>query len=84
MGRLSYNNDCDDYVFVSTFSLDCKCTLTEYGLNCLLFCFPPEGATELELNNIEAQLDCRLPDDYRCSYRIHNGQKLVIPGSVSI
>lgn len=45
-----------------------------------LFYFPPEGATELELNNIEAQLDCRLPDDYRCSCRIHNGQKLVIPG----
>ncbi|XP_063734192.1 F-box only protein 3-like isoform X2 [Eleginops maclovinus] len=39
-----------------------------------------EGATETELNDIEAQIDCRLPDDYRCSYRIHNGQKLVIPG----
>jgi len=43
---------------------------------------PPEGATEVELNDIEAQIGCRLPDDYRCSYRIHNGQKLVIPGSV--
>ncbi|XP_041834751.1 F-box only protein 3 isoform X1 [Melanotaenia boesemani] len=39
-----------------------------------------EGATEEELNNIEAQIGCKLPDDYRCSYRIHNGQKLVIPG----
>ncbi|TKS66675.1 F-box only protein 3 [Collichthys lucidus] len=39
-----------------------------------------EGATEVELNDIEAQIGCRLPDDYRCSYRIHNGQKLVIPG----
>ncbi|XP_013877236.1 F-box only protein 3 isoform X2 [Austrofundulus limnaeus] len=39
-----------------------------------------DGATELELNDIEAQIDCKLPDDYRCSYRIHNGQKLVIPG----
>ncbi|KAK1876250.1 F-box only protein 3 [Dissostichus eleginoides] len=39
-----------------------------------------EGATETELNDIEAQIGCRLPDDYRCSYRIHNGQKLVIPG----
>ncbi|KAM9327870.1 F-box only protein 3 [Pholidichthys leucotaenia] len=39
-----------------------------------------EGATEEELNEIEAQIGCRLPDDYRCSYRIHNGQKLVIPG----
>lgn len=48
------------------------------------FFFLLEGTTELELNNIETQIDCRLPDDYRCSYRIHNGQKLVIPGSVSI
>ncbi|XP_031698223.1 F-box only protein 3-like, partial [Anarrhichthys ocellatus] len=39
-----------------------------------------EGATEVELNDIEAQIGCRLPEDYRCSYRIHNGQKLVIPG----
>ncbi|XP_040029680.1 F-box only protein 3 isoform X2 [Gasterosteus aculeatus] len=39
-----------------------------------------EGATEVELNDIEVQIGCRLPDDYRCSYRIHNGQKLVIPG----
>ncbi|XP_061693909.1 F-box only protein 3 isoform X1 [Syngnathoides biaculeatus] len=39
-----------------------------------------EGATEAELSNIEAQIGCRLPDDYRCSYRIHNGQMLVIPG----
>lgn len=38
----------------------------------------------MELNDIEAQISCRLPDDYRCSYRIHNGQKLVIPGSVSV
>ncbi|XP_008323647.1 F-box only protein 3 isoform X1 [Cynoglossus semilaevis] len=39
-----------------------------------------DGATEQELNNMEAQIGCKLPDDYRCSYRIHNGQKLVIPG----
>ncbi|XP_068612484.1 F-box only protein 3 [Brachionichthys hirsutus] len=39
-----------------------------------------EGATEAELNDMEAQIGCRLPDDYRCSCRIHNGQKLVIPG----
>ncbi|KAM8905364.1 F-box only protein 3 isoform 2-T4 [Spinachia spinachia] len=39
-----------------------------------------DGATEVELNDIEVQIGCRLPDDYRCSYRIHNGQKLVIPG----
>lgn len=48
-----------------------------------MFAFSSEGATEVELNDIEAQIGCRLPDDYRCSYRIHNGQKLVIPGSVS-
>lgn len=45
---------------------------------------PPEGATEAQLNSIEAQIGCRLPDDYRCSYRIQNGQKLVIPGSVPV
>uniref|UniRef100_A0A3P9K7C7 F-box protein 3 n=1 Tax=Oryzias latipes TaxID=8090 RepID=A0A3P9K7C7_ORYLA len=39
-----------------------------------------EGTTEAELNDIETQIGCKLPDDYRCSYRIHNGQKLVIPG----
>lgn len=39
-----------------------------------------EGATEAELDDIEAQIGCKLPDDYRCSYRIYNGQKLVIPG----
>uniref|UniRef100_A0A1A8HMC2 F-box protein 3 n=1 Tax=Nothobranchius kuhntae TaxID=321403 RepID=A0A1A8HMC2_NOTKU len=38
------------------------------------------GATEVELEEIEGQIGCKLPDDYRCSYRIHNGQKLVIPG----
>lgn len=52
---------------------------------CFTVCFPPtEGATEAQLNIIEAQIGCRLPDDYRCSYRIHNGQKLVIPGSVPV
>lgn len=45
--------------------------------------FLVEGTTEAELNDIETQIGCKLPDDYRCSYRIHNGQKLVIPGSVS-
>ncbi|KAM9766425.1 F-box only protein 3 [Menidia menidia] len=39
-----------------------------------------DGVTELDLDNVEAQIGCKLPDDYRCSYRIHNGQKLVIPG----
>uniref|UniRef100_A0A667ZGM9 F-box protein 3 n=1 Tax=Myripristis murdjan TaxID=586833 RepID=A0A667ZGM9_9TELE len=39
-----------------------------------------EGAKEAELDAIEAQIGCKLPDDYRCSYRIHNGQKLVVPG----
>ncbi|XP_024144913.1 F-box only protein 3 isoform X1 [Oryzias melastigma] len=39
-----------------------------------------EGTSELELKDIESQIGCKLPDDYRCSYRIHNGQKLVIPG----
>ncbi|TSQ58058.1 F-box only protein 3 [Bagarius yarrelli] len=39
-----------------------------------------EGAKEEELDAIESQIDCKLPNDYRCSYRIHNGQKLVVPG----
>ncbi|KAI7790701.1 F-box only protein 3 [Triplophysa rosa] len=39
-----------------------------------------EGVREDELDTIEAQIGCKLPNDYRCSYRIHNGQKLVVPG----
>ncbi|XP_055776678.1 F-box only protein 3 isoform X1 [Salvelinus fontinalis] len=39
-----------------------------------------EGAKEEELDGIEAQICCKLSNDYRCSYRIHNGQKLVVPG----
>uniref|UniRef100_A0A8C7H9B6 F-box protein 3 n=1 Tax=Oncorhynchus kisutch TaxID=8019 RepID=A0A8C7H9B6_ONCKI len=38
-----------------------------------------EGAKE-ELDGIEAQVGCKISNDYRCSYRIHNGQKLVVPG----
>lgn len=48
----------------------------------VLVCVFSEGVSEVQLTEIEAQIGCRLPDDYRCSYRIHNGQKLVIPGSV--
>ncbi|MGH0159480.1 UNVERIFIED_CONTAM: hypothetical protein FKN15_056280 [Acipenser sinensis] len=39
-----------------------------------------DGVKEDELNAIEAQIGCKLPHDYRCSFRIHNGQKLVVPG----
>uniref|UniRef100_A0A3B4AKN0 Uncharacterized protein n=1 Tax=Periophthalmus magnuspinnatus TaxID=409849 RepID=A0A3B4AKN0_9GOBI len=39
-----------------------------------------EGASESELDAVEAQIGLKLPNDYRCSCRIHNGQKLVIPG----
>lgn len=39
-----------------------------------------DGATESELDAVEAQIGLKLPNDYRCSCRIHNGQKLVIPG----
>ncbi|XP_006002058.1 F-box only protein 3 isoform X1 [Latimeria chalumnae] len=38
------------------------------------------GATEAELDAVEARIGCKLPADYRCSFRIHNGQKLVVPG----
>ncbi len=44
------------------------------------FLFLEEGVREEELDTIEAQIGCKLPNDYRCSYRIHNGQKLVVPG----
>ncbi|XP_023673191.1 F-box only protein 3 isoform X1 [Paramormyrops kingsleyae] len=39
-----------------------------------------EGASEEDLDAVEAQIGCKLPNDYRCSFRIHNGQKLVVPG----
>ncbi|XP_028327492.1 F-box only protein 3 isoform X2 [Gouania willdenowi] len=39
-----------------------------------------DGTSESELNVVEALIGCKLPEDYRCSYRIHNGQRLVIPG----
>uniref|UniRef100_A0A8C8H4B0 Uncharacterized protein n=1 Tax=Oncorhynchus tshawytscha TaxID=74940 RepID=A0A8C8H4B0_ONCTS len=38
-----------------------------------------EGAKE-ELDGIEVQVGCKISNDDRCSYRIHNGQKLVVPG----
>ncbi|KAG8430362.1 hypothetical protein GDO86_017927 [Hymenochirus boettgeri] len=38
------------------------------------------GVEEADLNAIEEKIGCELPDDYRCSLRIHNGQKLVVPG----
>ncbi|NXC19660.1 FBX3 protein, partial [Corythaeola cristata] len=39
-----------------------------------------EDVREEDLDTVEAQIGCKLPDDYRCSFRIHNGQKLVVPG----
>ncbi|XP_066556756.1 F-box only protein 3 isoform X3 [Amia ocellicauda] len=39
-----------------------------------------EGVKEEELDAVEAQIGCKLANDYRCSFRIHNGQKLVVPG----
>ncbi|XP_041445771.1 F-box only protein 3 [Xenopus laevis] len=38
------------------------------------------GVLERDLNGVEEKIGCKLPDDYRCSLRIHNGQKLVVPG----
>ncbi|KAH6924212.1 hypothetical protein HPB50_013857 [Hyalomma asiaticum] len=38
------------------------------------------GATEHELDQAEGKLGVRLPDDLRCCYRIHNGQRLASPG----
>ncbi|XP_043938770.1 F-box only protein 3 isoform X2 [Protopterus annectens] len=39
-----------------------------------------DGVREEDLNRMELQIGCKLPNDYRCSFRIHNGQKLVVPG----
>ncbi|XP_039393388.1 F-box only protein 3 isoform X2 [Mauremys reevesii] len=39
-----------------------------------------DSVQEEDLDAVEAQIGCKLPDDYRCSFRIHNGQKLVVPG----
>jgi F-box protein 3 len=39
-----------------------------------------EGTHEEDLDAVEAQIGCKLPNDYRCSYQIHNRQKLVVPG----
>uniref|UniRef100_A0A8C5PRR4 F-box protein 3 n=1 Tax=Leptobrachium leishanense TaxID=445787 RepID=A0A8C5PRR4_9ANUR len=39
-----------------------------------------DGACEEDLDAVEERIGCKLPNDYRCSFRIHNGQKLVVPG----
>ena len=39
-----------------------------------------ESAQEENLDAAEAQMGCKVPDDYRCYYHIHKGQKLVVPG----
>ncbi|XP_067129199.1 F-box only protein 3-like [Centruroides vittatus] len=39
-----------------------------------------DGVSEEELNDAEEKLKVKFPDDLRCSYRIHNGQKLTSPG----
>jgi len=33
-----------------------------------------DGLSEEEINHTEAELNVTLPDDFRLSYRIHNGQ----------
>uniref|UniRef100_UPI00398EB14C F-box only protein 3 n=1 Tax=Pristiophorus japonicus TaxID=55135 RepID=UPI00398EB14C len=38
------------------------------------------GLTEQELDAVEERIHFKLPNDYRCSLRIHNGQRLVVPG----
>ncbi|XP_067837679.1 F-box only protein 3, partial [Heptranchias perlo] len=38
------------------------------------------GLTEQELDTVEERIHFKLPNDYRCSLRIHNGQRLVVPG----
>ncbi|CAN8023275.1 unnamed protein product [Ixodes persulcatus] len=38
------------------------------------------GTTEEKLDEAERKLGVRFPDDLRCCYRIHNGQRLASPG----
>ncbi|GCB81386.1 hypothetical protein scyTo_0023140, partial [Scyliorhinus torazame] len=38
------------------------------------------GLTEQEMEAVEERIQFSLPKDYRCSLRIHNGQRLVVPG----
>ncbi|XP_067902880.1 F-box only protein 3 [Heterodontus francisci] len=38
------------------------------------------GITEEELDAVEKRIHFKIPNDYRCSLRIHNGQRLVVPG----
>uniref|UniRef100_T1IGW5 Protein kinase domain-containing protein n=1 Tax=Strigamia maritima TaxID=126957 RepID=T1IGW5_STRMM len=47
---------------------------------CEIFYSVKEGTSEEDLNHLEANIGCKLPDDLRCAYRIHNGQKLSVPG----
>ncbi|XP_074655335.1 F-box only protein 3-like [Tubulanus polymorphus] len=35
-----------------------------------------KGLSETQLAEIEEKLQCNLPEDLRCSYRIHNGQEI--------
>lgn len=41
------------------------------------------GTTEEKLDEAERKLGVRFPDDLRCCYRIHNGQRLASPGWVN-
>ncbi|XP_078077481.1 F-box only protein 3 [Mustelus asterias] len=51
------------------------------GLNCpRMITSLNVGLTEQELALVEQRIQFKLPKDYRCSLRIHNGQRLVVPG----
>ncbi|XP_063293463.1 F-box only protein 3 isoform X2 [Pelobates fuscus] len=39
-----------------------------------------DGVSDEDLDAVENRIGCKLPEDYRCSLRIHNGQKLMVPG----
>ncbi|GFY61978.1 f-box only protein 3 [Trichonephila inaurata madagascariensis] len=56
--------------------------ISYFKINCpLIYQTIKEGASEDELNRVEDILGLgRLPNDFRCSYRIHNGQRLTSPG----
>ncbi|GBM45339.1 F-box only protein 3, partial [Araneus ventricosus] len=56
--------------------------LSYFKVNCpLIYQTIKDGVSEEELDRVEESIGLeKLPNDFRCSYRIHNGQRLTSPG----
>ncbi|CAL1264356.1 unnamed protein product [Larinioides sclopetarius] len=56
--------------------------LSYFKVNCpLIYQTIKDGVSEEELDRVEESIGLgKLPTDFRCSYRIHNGQRLTSPG----